>query len=124
MTVEQAHTKRLFACGTLQLEAAQMATFGWRLTGSNEALEGFELVPLEITDSPVIEISGKAHHTMARFTNRASDVVSGSVFRVTPEEIRKADDYEVAAVNRAAIVLRSGLRAWAFVDAQYARSDL
>lgn len=124
MTVDEAHTERLFAYGTLQLEAVQMATFGRRLAGLSDALEGFELVPLEIADPSVIEISGKAHHTMARFTGRASDVVSGTVFRVTPEEIRKADDYEVAAVKRAAIALRSGLRAWAFVDAQYARSDL
>jgi hypothetical protein len=36
-------------------------------------------------------LSGKAHHTMARFTGRASDVVSGAVFAVTPDEIRGAD---------------------------------
>jgi hypothetical protein len=53
----------------------------------------------------VVAISGKAHHTMAKFTGRASDVVSGMVFAVTPDEIQNADKYEVAAVKRVAVVL-------------------
>jgi GNAT superfamily N-acetyltransferase len=65
----------------------------------------------------------KAHHTMAKFTGRASDVVCGTVFAVTPGKIQNADKYEVAAVKRVAVVLQSGVRAWAYVDARYAPSD-
>ena len=54
---------------------------------------------------------------MARFSGRASDVIPGTVFAVTPAEIAHADRYEVAAVKRVAVVLESGLRAWAYVDA-------
>jgi hypothetical protein len=75
---------------------------------------------LEIEDQKVIAISGKAHHTMARFTGRASDVISGLVLSVTPDEIQYADRYEVAAVKRVAVILQSGARAWAYVDAQFA----
>jgi hypothetical protein len=71
----------------------------------------------------VVAISGKEHHTMAKFTGRASDVVSGTVFAVTPDEIRNADKYEVPAVKRVAVVLQSGVHAWAYVDARYAASD-
>lgn len=116
-------SERLFAYGTLQLEAVQTATFGRRLTGTRDALPGFELAPLEIQDEAVIAVSGKAQHTMARFTGRASDVISGTVFAVSPDEIQSADQYEVAAVKRVAVVLQSGARAWAYVDARYTPSS-
>ena len=117
------HTELLFSYGTLQLEAVQMATFGRLLAGTSDALRGFELVLLKIEDPKVVAISGKARHTMAKFTGRASDVVSGTVFAVTPAEIQSADEYEVPAVKRVAVVLQSGERAWAYVDARYAPSD-
>lgn len=112
------HSELLFSYGTLQLEAVQMATFGRRLAGTGDALRGFALVSLKIEDSNVIAISGQAHHTMARQTGRAGDLVSGIVFAVTPEEIQNADKYEVPAVKRMEVVLESGVRAWAYVDAR------
>ena len=123
MAVDEAHPEFLFSYGTLQLEAVQMATFGRQLAGTSDVLPGFELVSLKIEDQTVIEISGKAHHTMARFTGRASDVISGTVFAVTDDEIRNADKYEVSAVKRVLVVLQSGARAWAYVDARSAPLD-
>jgi gamma-glutamyl AIG2-like cyclotransferase len=111
----------LFSYGTLQLEAVQMATFGRCLSGTGDVLRGFELALLKIEDQTVVAISGKAHHTMAKFTGRDSDVIPGTLFTVTPDEIQNADKYEVAAVKRVAVVLQSGVRAWAYVDARYAR---
>ena len=111
------YSERLFSYGTLQLEAVQGSTFGRQLSGTPDALVGFETVPLKIEDESVVAISGKAVHTMARFTGRDSDVVTGTVFTVTPEEIEHADRYEVAAVKRVAVVLQSGVRAWVYVDA-------
>jgi hypothetical protein len=121
--VNDVRTELLFSYGTLQLEAVQMATFGRSLAGTSDALGGFALVLLKIEDETVVAISGKAHHTMATFTGRASDVVSGTVFAVTADDIRNADKYEVTAVRRVAVVLQSGVRAWAYVDARYAPSD-
>ena len=123
MAVNEGHTESLFSYGTLQLEAVQMALFGRQLAGTSDALLGFELVLLKIEDQTVIAISGKAQHTMARFTGEASDVVPGTLFAVTPEEIQNADKYEVAAVKRVAVVLESGVRAWVYVDARYAPSE-
>jgi len=107
----------LFSYGTLQLDAVQMATFRRRLVGESDALRGYAVVPLQIHDPGVVALSGKAQHTMARFTGRESDVVPGMRFEVTPEEIRDADRYEVAAVKRIEVVLQSGQRAWVYVDA-------
>ncbi len=123
MADDAVHTERLFSYGTLQLEAVQLATFGRPLAGTSDVLQGFELAALKIEDEAVIAISGKAVHTMARFTGRAADVIPGTVFAVTPGEIQNADKYEVAAVKRVAVVLQSGLHAWAYVDARAAPSD-
>ena len=79
----QLDAESLFAYGTLQLEAVQMAVFGRRLAGTSDALRGFELVSLQIADQTVVAISGKSRHTMAKFTGRPSDVVAGTTFAVT-----------------------------------------
>ncbi len=113
----------LFSYGTLQLEAVQVATFGRRLAGTQDALREFELVSLLVEDPAVVAISGRTHHTMARCTGRSSDVLSGTVFELTPTEIQHADNYEVNAVKRVAVVLESGVRAWAYVDARSTPSD-
>lgn len=113
-------TEFLFSYGTLQLERVQIATFGRRLTGKPDVLLGFEETLLVIEDQAVISISGKAHHTIAKFTGRTSDTISGTVYEVTPEEIQSADKYEVSACQRVAVVLQSGVRAWVYVDARHA----
>jgi hypothetical protein len=123
MPVNETQTELLFSYGTLQLESVQMATFGRRLAGTADALQGFALVPLKIEDPAVVALSGKAVHTMAKFTGRASDVLPGMVLAVTPEEIQSADKYEVPAVKRVAVILQSGTRAWVYVDARYSPSD-
>ena len=118
MTAGEGHTESLFSYGTLQLEAVQTAMFGRRLTGTRDALAGYRLSELKIEDKAVVAISGTAHHTMATFTGRADDVIAGTVFAVTADEIRNADTYEVAAVKRVTVLLQSGTRAWAYVDAR------
>jgi hypothetical protein len=123
MTATVMPTELLFSYGTLQLEAVQLATFGRRLAGRSDVLAGYKVVSLKIEDPSVVAISGKAVHTMARFTGRASDTISGTVFAVTAGEIRNADSYEVAAVKRVAVVLQSGTRAWAYVEAGPAPAD-
>jgi len=115
-----AATELLFSYGTLQLESVQRATFGRTLEGQPDALPGFEQAMLKIDDAAVVATSGQTHHRIARFTGRSTDSVSGTVFRVTPEELESADAYEVAAYVRVAVRLRSGSRAWAYVDRSHA----
>jgi hypothetical protein len=112
--------ERLFSYGTLQLEAVQLATFGRPLAGTRDALPGFEQGLLAIDDPVVAASLGKTHYAIARFTGRDSDAVAGTVFSVTADEIESADKYEIAEYKRVAVVLRSGVRAWAYVDAQHA----
>lgn len=111
------HSELLFAYGTLQSENVQLATFGRKLAGTTDALAEYRLEPLKIDDASVVAVSGKAYHTMARFTGRASDVVPGTVFALSPAELESADRYEVPAVKRVSVMLASGTRAWAYVEA-------
>lgn len=113
-------TELLFSYGTLQLDAIQLSTFGRLLDGSSDALHEYEQGLLEIADHTVAASLGKTHYTIARFTGRASDAVFGTVFAVTPDELERADKYEVAEYRRVAVVLRSGKHGWAYVDAQCA----
>ena len=123
MATDDGHTELLFCYGTLQLAPVQMATFGRTLTGTEDKLPAFELVSLKIDDPAVVAISGKALHTMARFTGRDSDAVAGTVFALTRDELESTDEYEVDAVKRIAVVLQSQRRAWAYVDARCAAAD-
>jgi hypothetical protein len=110
------NTEYLFSYGTLQLEAVQMATFGRHLTGARDVLMGFEQAAIEIQDPTTVALSGKTHHSIARFTGRPSDTVQGTVYAVTAVELQRADEYEVAEYRRIDVVLQSGLRAWVYVD--------
>ena len=113
-------TELLFSYGTLQLEAVQLATFGRRLAGTADALPGFAREMLKIEAAAVVATSGQTHHPIVRPTGRAEDAVDGMVFAVTPAELVNADTYEVAAYRRVAVTLRSGQRAWVYVDARFA----
>ena len=115
-----APTELLFSYGTLQEEPVQMATFGRRLEGSEDSLVGFKSEWLEIVDPSVIETSGKSHHPILIFTGRATDLVRGTVLRVSRNEILRADTYEVADYRRECLTLASGRKAWVYVGAAHA----
>jgi hypothetical protein len=110
----------LFSYGTLQLEAVQLATFGRRLAGTSDVLPGFESADIEIDDPTTVALSGKTHHSIAKYTGRATDTIAGTVFAITSDELRRADEYEVTAYKRVAVTLASGTQAWVYVDGRYA----
>ncbi|WP_140986122.1 gamma-glutamylcyclotransferase family protein [Asticcacaulis tiandongensis] len=107
----------LFSYGTLQLEPVQMATFGRRLEGQADAMTGWFMDQLEITDPEVLKTSGERFHPVAKETGKAQDEIAGKVFRITPEELAHADAYEVSDYKRVEVTLKSGERAWVYVKA-------
>jgi gamma-glutamylcyclotransferase (GGCT)/AIG2-like uncharacterized protein YtfP len=113
---------KLFSYGTLQQENVQLATFGRPLAGQADQLAGFIQSEIEIEDPEVVRTSGKTHHPMLVFTNQAEDHVNGTVFEITDAELAQADAYEVDDYKRVAVMLASGLQAWAYVDARQAIS--
>jgi gamma-glutamylcyclotransferase (GGCT)/AIG2-like uncharacterized protein YtfP len=108
---------RLFSYGTLQLESVQLASFGRRLDGQPDTLQGYTCTMVEITDADVLATSGQRFHPIVRRSDHATDEVQGMVFRITAEELAAADRYEVADYQRVQVRLASGLDAWVYVKA-------
>jgi hypothetical protein len=107
----------LFSYGTLRQANVQVATFGRRLEGRPDALAGFALSPMTITDPHVIAASGAAIHTIARPSGNRADRVPGIVFGLTPAELEAADRYESGPIVRIRVRLESGSEAFVYVAA-------
>ncbi len=107
----------LFAYGTLQQANVQLTTFGRLLDGRQDALTGFTLAPITITDPAVIAASGLAVHRVARRSDIPTAPIPGMVFSITQDELEAADVYEANVCVRIEIQLASGARAFAYIDA-------
>ena len=105
----------LFSYGTLQQREVQLANYGRLLTGAPDALSGYRLAPLAITDPHVIAVSGKAVHSIARSSGSADDRVEGTLFEITEDELAATDAYEVDVYARIEVTLESGKTAWVYV---------
>jgi gamma-glutamylcyclotransferase (GGCT)/AIG2-like uncharacterized protein YtfP len=108
----------LFSYGTLQQKNVQQANFGRELRGEKDALPGYVIGELTITDERVLRESGKAVHPILEYTGNNHDEVAGTVFELSPEELLQADDYEVDAYRRVSATLRSGKTCWIYAAAE------
>jgi gamma-glutamylcyclotransferase (GGCT)/AIG2-like uncharacterized protein YtfP len=109
--------ENLFSYGTLREEAVQHAVFGRSLGGGADAVLGYRLESVTISDPAAIAISGKTEHLILDHTGRDGDRVEGAVFQITEAELALADTYEDAAYQRVLAPLRSGGQAWVYVRA-------
>lgn len=107
----------LFSYGTLQQPEVQVANYGRLLSGTPDALSGYRLAPLEISDPHVIEVSGRAVHLIARASGNAADRIEGTLFELSEEELAATDTYEVDVYARVEVLLESGRKAWVYVGA-------
>jgi gamma-glutamylcyclotransferase (GGCT)/AIG2-like uncharacterized protein YtfP len=107
-------TELLFSYGTLRQRDVQLATFGRELDGRLDAIVGYALDWITITDPLVIETSGSDRHPMLNPAAGTGAVVEGTVFAISAAELAAADDYEVDDYERIAVPLRSGGRAWVY----------
>jgi gamma-glutamylcyclotransferase (GGCT)/AIG2-like uncharacterized protein YtfP len=108
-------TELLFSYGTLRQRDVQLATFGRELEGRLDAIIGFELDWVTITDPHVISTSGSDRHPILKPTDQRGASVAGTVFPISATELAAADDYEVDAYRRIKVPLRSGEPAWVYV---------
>ena len=107
----------LFSYGTLRQPEVQLANYGRLLDGEPDTLIGYRLEELVIDDPNVVEVSGKAIHTIARLTGDRSEKVAGMVFELTEAELRSTDTYETSAYSRIEVSLASGRRAFVYFAA-------
>jgi gamma-glutamylcyclotransferase (GGCT)/AIG2-like uncharacterized protein YtfP len=107
----------LFSYGTLRQREVQLTTFGRELNGHDDAIVGYELDWVTITDPHVIATSGSDRHPILKPSDRPGAAVEGTVFTITESELAAADEYEVDDYRRVLVPLRSGGRAWVYVFA-------
>ena len=110
--------QRLFSYGTLQLREVQLAQFGRILQGRPDALPGYQLTMIAITDPEVIATSGTDRHPLVAPSGNPGDRVEGVVFAMTEAELAAADAYEVDDYARVQVTLGSGTTAWVYLDAR------
>jgi len=109
-------TERLFSYGTLQTNTVQLSTFGRRLSGSPDALVGYRLQMIKIEAQAFVATSGAEYHRNLEFTGSASDLVEGTVFSLTRQELEQADAYEPDGYKRVRARLHSGIEAWVYLQ--------
>lgn len=107
---------KLFSYGTLQLEQVQLDTFGRLLVGKADAILGFQLNYVEITDPAVLASSGQTHHPILRVSPDSSSEVKGTVFEITDEELAAADRYEVDDYMRVEAPTKTEQTCWVYVE--------
>lgn len=110
-------TELLFSYGTLRQRDVQLSTFGRALEGRPDAIVGYDLDYVTITDPHVIAASGSDRHPILKPTDRADAAVEGTVFAISEAELAAADEYEVDDYTRISVPLRSGDHAWVYVFA-------
>ena len=110
-------TELLFSYGTLRQPEVQRATFGREIDGRPDAIVGYDLAYVTITDPRVIATSGSDRHPILKPTDRADAAVEGMVFEISEADLAAADEYEVDDYRRITVPLRSGGDAWVYVFA-------
>ncbi len=110
-------TELLFSYGTLRQRDVQLSIFGRELDGRPDAIVGYDLDYVTITDPQVIVTSGSDRHPILKPSERPDASVEGTVFAVSTAELAAADEYEVDDYQRIAVPLRSGDQAWVYVFA-------
>lgn len=116
MMAVMADTELLFSYGTLRQPEVQLTTFGRLLEGRPDAIVGYDLDYVTITDPHVIATSGSDRHPVLK-PGAATVAVEGTVFSISEAELVAADAYEVDDYVRVAVPLRSGQTAWVYVFA-------
>ena len=109
----------LFSYGTLQLPEVQRATYGRLLEGRPDALLGYRLAPLTISQPEVVALSGAPVHMIACRTGDPADRIAGVVYTITPAELAATDDYEGDAYARIEVRLESGAAAFVYIGPDF-----
>ena len=107
----------LFTYGTLRDAAVQQRLFGRLVPGAPDAITGFRLGTVTISDEDAIATSGTAVHLVLDETGEAGDRVEGIVLQLTPAELAIADAYETSDYRRVAVTLASGREAFLYARA-------
>jgi gamma-glutamylcyclotransferase (GGCT)/AIG2-like uncharacterized protein YtfP len=106
---------RVFSFGTLRQESVQQALYGGTVPTVPDALVGWRLTTVRITDPAVIAASGSDVHPGIERSGDMADRVDGGVLTLDDAGLRATDRYESVGYERTSVVLASGRSAWIYV---------
>lgn len=81
-----------------------------------DSLVGYRIVLSQIQDQDFVAKHGDAKQRNLQYTGIASDVVQGTVLKLSQRELELGDDYEPAEYERRLVQLRSGVSAWVYLN--------
>ena len=99
-------TQYLFSYGTLQDKDVQENLLGRELKGTDDVLPGYRISEKKV--------HGK--HPLIEPCPFRSNEVPGLLFKVSNYELHQIDHYETGAYERITVQLKSGTKAWAYVE--------
>lgn len=106
--------QRVFSYGTLRQPNVQLALFGREVPTFPDALPGYRIDWLTITEPAVVAASGSDRHPILR-AGTPTDSVDGAFLELTDGELAAADAYEVDDYARHEVTLASGRTAWVYL---------
>ena len=98
----------LFSYGTLQNEDVQYNIFKRRMSGFRDQLKGFKLGKIRLPDNSL----GTFYPIISQ--GSPYDMVEGTVYEISQEELTLADDYEGDSYQKVKVQLESGKKAWVY----------
>ena len=104
----------LFSYGTLRQPEVQRAVFGRELESEPDALVGFVLDTILITDPDVVATSGSERHLILRRQDGAAPI-AGAALAIEEADLAPADAYEAEDYRRIVVTLASGRTAFVYV---------
>jgi gamma-glutamylcyclotransferase (GGCT)/AIG2-like uncharacterized protein YtfP len=107
--------ENIFSYGTLQKEKVQMELFGRTLQGSADMLRGYKTITIEIRDESFLSKGEEKYQQTLIATTDKNDIIKGTIFQITAEELLLADTYEPENYKRIKVVLDSGKEAWIYI---------
>ena len=107
--------ENLFSYGTLQKDKVQIELFGRLLNGAKDVLKGYKLSSIEIKDKSFLSKGEQKNQLTAILSKDYTDIIEGTVFEVSEEELILADKYEPDNYKRVKVVLQSGKEAWIYI---------
>ena len=104
--------EKLFSYGTLRDSDVQRAVFGHTVDTVPDALAGYRLVSVRISNWAHAAISGG--DVQLTLVPGEGEPISGAVLHITDDELRLTDSYEPAEYKRTRVRLCSGDEAWVY----------
>jgi hypothetical protein len=107
-------TDSLLSFGTLRWNGVQMSLFGHRVPSTPDAIVGYRVGRVTISDPAAIAASGHDIHPALIATGDPSEVVDGEVLELSGDELAAVQRYEEVSFQRGEVQTRFGRPAWAY----------